>query len=266
MKSQISNILTRYPLVSVILLILVGITIIPEIIGMLGISLGVTGGMIYRFVVGGAAIWLLVWLGWGVQAGVTNPFGNWHKWWPILSIPFLLLVFVNLMEVDFSALTVTPGRVAKLVLENLAVGVYEEALLRGLALYVLFRAWGQTRFGLYMAVIAQAVIFGLLHYYNLGTGASFGAVSVQVIFAILVGIGFGGLALLVRSIWPGVIIHGLIDAASSIEQTLGTDALTDVTASVDETAFSDALVGIVVLFFVCTVTGLLYARRARLHD
>lgn len=266
MKNQISNAFTRFPLISAILLVLLGVTVLPQLAEALGIPLGVTGGIVFRFVVGGAALWLLIWIGWGIPAGVTNPIGNWHKWWPILSIPLVLVGCINLLDLDFGALNVTAPRVLKLVVENLAVGVYEEALLRGLALYILFRAWGQTRSGLYKAVIVQAVIFGLLHYFNLSTGASFGAVSVQVIFAIIVGIGFGGLALLVRSIWPGVIIHGFIDAASSIQETLGTDALTDMTASVDETAFSDALVGIVVLFFVATLTGLLYARRARLHD
>jgi membrane protease YdiL (CAAX protease family) len=79
-------------------------------------------------------------------------------------------------------------------------GICEEFLFRGYLVWVL-----QLVMGLYPAAVASMVAFGLAHGYQ---GGKFG------FRASMAGVAMGLLALLTRSIVPGMLLHAAIDLGS----------------------------------------------------
>ena len=149
--------------------------------------------------------------------GLTRQVSDWHPRWMLYSVPLLSLVFYNLSRAHYSSLEIDFKRIPFLLIDNFSVGFFEELLLRGLLFYVLYRLWGSTRAGIFLACLAQSLAFGLLHYINLDTYSA-ALVNFQVLYATAIGFGFGALMLITRSIWPSIIIHFLIDAASCIDE------------------------------------------------
>lgn len=265
MRNTLNRILMAQPLLSAIILVALSILLPPILGDLIGLADSSVFNISFRYVVSFCIIGLLVYLGWGKLSGVTSGLRTWHSKWVFLMLPILIVGLLNLTSVDWSTVSATSSNLTVWLLDNFAVGLYEEVLMRGLVLYILVRAWGKTRAGLMKAVMTQAVIFGLLHYFNLTSGASFEAVSVQVIYAIFFGIGFGGLALFARSIWPGVIVHSAIDAMSSINDGLNMSTINEA-MPVAEMTLSESLIAIILIFILAAISGILYTRRAKTHS
>ena len=97
-------------------------------------------------------------------------------------------------------------------------GFAEEMVFRGFCLSrfeaLLTRGLGPGRVTTSLAVIAQAALFGAVHFYNRGLA---GGLTITV-----VGISFGAFYLLARrSLWPGILAHGLVDTLGFLEDYLG---------------------------------------------
>lgn len=110
----------------------------------------------------------------------------------------------------FSGVTGSPAALARLLVLNWTVAAFGEelafriVLMRGIAY-----ALGDTRKALVIALIVQAVIFGLVHAYQGPAGIAGTTIS---------GLVFGGLTLAARwSIWPAAIAHGLNNTIGIIE-------------------------------------------------
>ena len=254
--------LPKFPVLTAVVACILAV-FLPSIIGgLVGLDESDYFGVFIRYLVSLLVIVGFVKLDWARSAGIATAFKLWRFKWFLYTLPLLLIAALNLLGIDWTQITLTPNSLLVWLTENIAVGLYEEVLLRGLVLFLLIKAWGQTASGLLKAVLFQALIFGLLHYANLSSGASVETVTIQVIYAFLIGIGFGGLALLTGSIWPGVIAHTLIDACSSIEDVFHIDGVRAIEA-VTEMTFSDSLVAILLMFVLATVPGLFYTRRAQ---
>lgn len=89
----------------------------------------------------------------------------------------------------------------------------EEMLFRGVILFGLSRAFGDGRWGTAAAIVMQGVLFGALHIYQGVSGATVAA-------ALGVGLGlvWWGSG---RSLWAGIVIHGLIDSSAMTVIYLG---------------------------------------------
>jgi uncharacterized protein len=90
----------------------------------------------------------------------------------------------------------------------------EEMLFRGFFQDTLQRLFGSSgSIGTTLAVIAQAVIFGLLHLYQGAAGASVaGALGLALGFVWW----FSG-----RNLWAGIVVHGILDSLSMTGLYLG---------------------------------------------
>jgi len=129
-------------------------------------------------------------------------------WW--LPLPGVVaLVYVA------SGVVVPLGVVPAILWLAVAVGFNEEFIYRGLLVAVL------RRYGTRRAVIFSALIFGVLHLANLGTGKSVGYLVAQVMFSALFGVVTAELVVVTGSLWPGILFHAAYDAASY----LGGDAV-----------------------------------------
>ena len=93
----------------------------------------------------------------------------------------------------------TPGEFRRFVALCFTAGFCEELLYRGYLVWAL-----RPALGLYPAAAASMVMFGLAHLYQ---GAKFG---VRAFYA---GVAMGLLALVTRSVVPGMVLHALVDLA-----------------------------------------------------
>src|SRR4029079_6600096 len=75
-----------------------------------------------------------------------------------------------------------------------------------------FARWRHRQDAVGRAAIASATIFALAHLLNLLDGHQPLRVGAQILWAFVLGVAFALLAWLVRSAWPGAIIHVLLDA------------------------------------------------------
>ena len=121
-------------------------------------------------------------------------------------IPMLFLGVVNIPYIFLGTFS-TPFVVAFILVA--CIGIMEELIFRG---YV-FRAI-ELRFGENKAVIFSSILFGLIHLLNLVFYKGVMPVSsvlLQVFYAAMIGLMFAVLRTKVKSIYPGMLIHALLD-------------------------------------------------------
>lgn len=152
------------------------------------------------------------------ESGVTQPINKWHAKWPITILPMLLVGGINALSVEWANADFSAGKAVGWFFDNLATGLFEEVMMRGMAFYLLYRAWKDKSNGIFKAAIAQALIFGLLHLINLRDGFSIDVLA-QVTYASILGFAFAGIVAFTHSIWPAVIAHAFINAMSHINPT-----------------------------------------------
>ena len=105
----------------------------------------------------------------------------------------------------------TGGEITAFVITMLFVGVTEELLMRGVILNMLLDSFPDTRRGVWTAVIIESLIFGLIHFINILSGASFIGVFWQVVNATLGGMLLSAIYIRCRNIWTVIAIHGIFD-------------------------------------------------------
>jgi membrane protease YdiL (CAAX protease family) len=143
--------------------------------------------------------------------------GHMRKYWPALPLMgFVVPLYFLLDRVRVTELVYTRDQAIAWLLRNLASGVWEESLFRGVCFYLLYRAWNSSRAGLWTAAITQALLFGALHLTSLAHD-ELDTVLFQIARAICAGLGLAGLMVWSRSIWPAVLLHACINAAGSFD-------------------------------------------------
>jgi membrane protease YdiL (CAAX protease family) len=97
------------------------------------------------------------------------------------------------------------------------VGFVEETVFRGVLLYALVRVWGRTKRGLVAAVVIQAALFAVPHVLQAFVGVSPLTALVNVANTFVSGLWLGLLVLGVGTLWPGIVLHALSNAAILIK-------------------------------------------------
>lgn len=88
---------------------------------------------------------------------------------------------------------------------TLMVGFSEEGLVRGVVLRAMLPI-GVTR-----SAVLSSLLFGLCHLVNIWHGHSASTTIVQVIYSVLLSIGFAGARIYMDTIWPVIVLHAMID-------------------------------------------------------
>lgn len=91
------------------------------------------------------------------------------------------------------------------------VGLVEELVFRGLVFNLLLRAFPKTKGGITGAVVLGGVLFGLMHFSNMGAGVKFSSCLIQVISAGLMGVLFCMIYASTRNFWMLAIFHTVVD-------------------------------------------------------
>jgi len=169
--------------------------------------------------VGFICLLMLASFGWLEIAGITPP-KKWRALW--LGWPLLLFTLINMDEgvvID----TARPMIIVLHLLTALSTGWVEELLCRGVITVAFLQKWGRSKKGIYFAVLASSLLFGLTHLANFIQGRKPLLNNVtQIIFSLFFGVIFAACMLRNRSIWPMMILHAAVDWAGTLrEVTVG---------------------------------------------
>lgn len=91
------------------------------------------------------------------------------------------------------------------------VGLLEETMVRGFLLNTMMQHWKDDPKRAGKSLFWSSLTFGILHLGNLFTDGFWYLTVLQVIAATAVGFAFGGVYLRTKNLWPGVIMHCLVD-------------------------------------------------------
>lgn len=142
-------------------------------------------------------------------------------------LPALLVVLDNL---PWYALLFEGNRVGErsllgwIVLESLAVGLFEELVFRGMFLPFALRRYARNRKTLFLTVLVSSAVFGLVHLFNLIEGAGIGPTLMQVGYSTLIG-GMCAIVLIrTGNLIHCVLLHALFDFGGILPLALTDDA------------------------------------------
>jgi len=159
--------------------------------------------------------WLLARFGWLDMAGFTSP-KKWQALW--LGWPLLLFTFINLDE----HVVIDTSRSVLIILHLLtclSTGWIEEVLCRGIVVSAFLQKWGQTRRGIYLAVLVSSALFGAMHLANFLAGRKpLLNTATQITFAVFFGVIFAACLLRNRAIWPVILLHAAVDWAATLRE------------------------------------------------
>jgi membrane protease YdiL (CAAX protease family) len=158
-------------------------------------------------------LWRFDWL---EGSGITR-WGKplvWVVFIPLLSLKVLghLYAFTG----DFSFPIQGGGLAASMLGLQLTTSLVEETMVRGLVLTAMITAWGSTKSGQFRAVVLSSLYFGLIHLINLAIRPA-GVVILQALILSLPGLFYAALVLKYRTLWPGIIMHWLVNASVNIK-------------------------------------------------
>ena len=137
--------------------------------------------------------------------------------------PAVLIVNVGINFINngysfdfFPPLTLSSVLIA--LVGSMTPGFGEELLYRSVMANNMMRVWGSKKYGIYGAVFASALIFGLVHILN-GLIAGFtAAVFWQAAYATGLGLVFGAMYMRTRNLWGCILMHTVFDFLGLLSQ------------------------------------------------
>ncbi|MBN1876421.1 MAG: CPBP family intramembrane metalloprotease [Anaerolineae bacterium] len=162
-------------------------------------------------------VWLLLKLDLFQHAGFT-PLKQWRA--VGLVWPFVIFTLLNLDSLISGSLVIDtsrPGLLVIYIFRNLAIGFLEEVMARSVVLVVMLQKWGNSRRGVYRAVLVASVLFGISHIFNFLAGRTPVLASLtQMTYSFVFGVAFCACFLRNNSIWPVMVMHALVDMAGGL--------------------------------------------------
>ncbi|TVZ56668.1 hypothetical protein OD91_1964 [Lutibacter sp. Hel_I_33_5] len=132
----------------------------------------------------------------------------------LIIFPLAFLVVLNVLFLD-TIPNFTTLNISLLAIYCLSIGISEELSIRSVLLPLISKYFGNDRKAQIKAVLISSLIFGLLHLIKFDKGL-YGEIS-QVFFATFIGLMFGYLLLVIKRIYPLIIIHAIIDFAAKLD-------------------------------------------------
>lgn len=179
----------------------------------------------------------------------------WHGLVVVLFSAFVIVV--DYMKPEISIGKAVPVLLFYVVI-NLGIGLFEEALCRGL-LFNSFKAFfGDNKKGVYLAAFLSAFLFGALHLGNLNGSNTINTIT-QVIYAVFFGMLFVAIYYRTKNFVACAILHGMVDFADAfwrcfLKDRVGEQRAIEVTdGSIPEAIFTLAITSV---FLICALVQL----------
>ncbi|MGB0891053.1 MAG: CPBP family intramembrane glutamic endopeptidase [Flavobacteriaceae bacterium] len=139
----------------------------------------------------------------------TKPKKLWIIIFPLSFLVLLNGLFLNSIP-DYSYINL-----ALLLLYCISIGFSEELSLRSVLLPLISNLFGNNKKAKIRAIFISSLIFGLLHLIKFDKGF-YGEIS-QVLFATFIGVMFGATLLVIKRVYPLIIIHAVIDFVAKLD-------------------------------------------------
>jgi len=154
---------------------------------------------------------LIAWrFGWLRSSGIGSS-GN-LKVWLIALLAFAYLIaaysfaFFGDLSLDIGNAFIS-NAAQPIIFRQIIVGIVEEILFRGVLLYALVRVLGDSKRGLFSAVLLSAVLFGSMHLLQAFAGRSIGVALIAALESTVSGMWWGAFVILWGTMWPIAAIH-----------------------------------------------------------
>lgn len=92
-----------------------------------------------------------------------------------------------------------------------AIGVREECFFRAIIQNILAKKYANTTKGVWLTAIVSALIFGLIHAFNVFSGVNALSAIIQAVTNVGLGLFYGAVYLRCKNIWALISIHALTD-------------------------------------------------------
>ena len=142
----------------------------------------------------------------------------------IIVLPLILIFVINII-VNFNTciedgLELIP--ISKIIINALSIIIgaafTEEVLFRGIILNKILDFFGRNSIkNVFISIIIVSGLFGLVHLSNVFQGADIGSSLFMATVSVFTGIAFAAIYIRSKSIWPGIIIHSLMDIMGGVE-------------------------------------------------
>jgi len=151
--------------------------------------------------------------GWLESAGVTKrgAFSAWVITLIVLAYDLVTTTYALFGSVDVFGIS-DPVLSASVAANALMTGLIEEIPFRGMILYAFFRLWGDSRRGMIKGILYSSLLFGGLHIIHILLGRPVPQAILVAIGAFLSGILYAAFLLRWKTIWPVVVLHGVVNA------------------------------------------------------
>ncbi|MCF7929914.1 MAG: CPBP family intramembrane metalloprotease [Acholeplasmataceae bacterium] len=158
--------------------------------------------------------------------GYSKLFKASHFWKSlVIIIPALIISINNFPIIAFldgrAVLTEPVYRVYLFFIECLTTGFFEEIIFRGIILIFLVNKFAHLKNGLLLSIVMSSLFFGLIHIFNLYSGASIIDTLMQVGYSFLVGMMWAVMFLKTKNIWLVMILHATFNFFGQVMFYLG---------------------------------------------
>ncbi len=175
---------------------------------------------ILRFL--GGIVFLIIIIGFGYKW--IFQFKNIWKSFLII-IPALIISINNFPIIAFfdgrAILTDPVYRIYLFFIECLSVGFFEEIIFRGVILIFLLKKLSHLKNGVFLSIMISSALFGLIHVFNLLSGAAIGDTALQMGYSFLVGMMWAVMYLRTRNLWLTMLLHATFNFFGQIMFYLG---------------------------------------------
>lgn len=103
------------------------------------------------------------------------------------------------------------------IVSVIGIGIREESIFRATIQNILAKKYANSTKGVWITAIVSALIFGLIHAFNIFTGVDVLPAIIQAITNVGIGLFFAALYLRCGNIWTLVAVHALTDTAGLFE-------------------------------------------------
>ena len=147
-----------------------------------------------------------------------------------LQLTALLTNFVNTLSND--AIVWKPWYLIILgIMSTIAIGVREECFFRATIQNILAQKYAHSIKGVWVTAIISALVFGLIHMFNVFAGVDALSTTIQSVTNIGVGLFFAALYLRCGNIWTLIAVHALTDTAGLFSYVFCYDSEAEIISS-----------------------------------
>lgn len=134
----------------------------------------------------------------------------------ILISPLIIFIIGNLLD---SNLAISSGYALIIaIISGIAPGIFEEIIFRGVVISYLMKFFKNSK-SIIWILIVSALIFGIVHLFNVFAGAPLDTTLFQFFYTFAVGIILGAVYLRTGNLWAPIIIHSIVDIIAFISST-----------------------------------------------